>query len=85
MTNLLSVNKRLPVRELYPELSDEKLRDAEAHLERYLAVVVRIAERLHSADRSYAQSQLLTRSSSDAAMEEERSTNTRIDAPSLTL
>jgi hypothetical protein len=36
------------IRRLYPDLSDEKLTQAEDGLERYLALVLRIFERLES-------------------------------------
>ena len=36
----------ITLRDLYPDFSDEQLEEAEANLERYLAVMMRIAERL---------------------------------------
>ena len=36
------------LRDLYPHFTDEQLEEAEANLERYLAVMMRIAERLRS-------------------------------------
>jgi hypothetical protein len=36
------------LRELYPHFTDDQLEEAEANLERYLAVMMRIAERLRS-------------------------------------
>lgn len=35
-------------RDLYPHFTDDQLEEAEANLERYLAVMMRIAERLRS-------------------------------------
>ena len=34
------------LRDLYPDFTGEQLKEAEANLERYLAVMIRIAERL---------------------------------------
>jgi hypothetical protein len=34
------------IHKLYPELSDEELRRAEEHLDAYLAVIVRMSQRL---------------------------------------
>jgi len=42
------------VRELYPQLSDEKLAEVEDRLERYLAVALDIAERMDSDTNSRA-------------------------------
>ena len=36
----------ITLRDLYPHLTDDQLEEAEANLERYLAVMMRIAERL---------------------------------------
>ena len=38
----------ITLRILYPHFTDEQLEEAEANLERYLAVMIRIAERLRS-------------------------------------
>ena len=38
----------ITLRDLYPHFTDEQLEEAEANLERYLAVMMRIAERLRS-------------------------------------
>jgi hypothetical protein len=38
----------ITLRDLYPDFSDQQLEEAEANLERYLGVMLRIAERLRS-------------------------------------
>jgi len=38
----------ITLRDLYPHFTEDQLADAEANLERYLAVMMRIAERLRS-------------------------------------
>ena len=54
------MEKKSGVRAFYPMLSEEKLRDAEDNLERYLIVVLRIYERILSDPESYAQFRKLT-------------------------
>jgi hypothetical protein len=41
-------NHSITLRQIYPRLTDEELERAEANLEGYLAVMLRIAERLRS-------------------------------------
>jgi hypothetical protein len=41
-------NQPITLRQIYPHFTDEQLDQAEANLERYLAVMVRIAERLRN-------------------------------------
>ena len=41
-------NQPKTLRDLYPNLTDQQLEDAEANLERYLAVMMRIAARLQA-------------------------------------
>jgi hypothetical protein len=38
----------ITLRDSYPHFSDEQLKEAEANLERYLVVMIRIAERLRN-------------------------------------
>lgn len=41
-------NENLDFKDLYPELTDEELKEAEENLERYLEVVMRIYERIRN-------------------------------------
>jgi hypothetical protein len=38
----------ITIRDLYPDFTEEQLQEAEANLERYLRVIIRIAERLEA-------------------------------------
>ena len=40
--------KPITIRDIYPHFTEDQLEEAEANLERYLAVMMRIAERLRS-------------------------------------
>jgi aryl carrier-like protein len=44
----MELHQPITLRILYPHFTDEQLEEAEANLERYLAVMMRIAERLRS-------------------------------------
>lgn len=44
-----STQPKLTIKELYPNLSEEELIEAEENLERYLEVVMRIFERINNA------------------------------------
>ena len=57
----------ITLRDLYPDYSDEQLEEAEANLERYLAVMMRIAERLRSEGYDLAAPDL-TRSQTNASI-----------------
>lgn len=47
-------NKRpITIRDLYPHMTEEELAVAEANLKRYVAIVVRICNRLKSEDPDY--------------------------------
>lgn len=44
----MNENAAPTIRNLYPQFSDQELREAEENLDRYLALVLRIFERLES-------------------------------------
>lgn len=71
-------DRPIAVRDLYPELKDEELKDAEETLDRYISAVLRIYERIRVDPVAYAQVTRLTGARSDAAMEAERSNNKNI-------
>ena len=45
--------KPITIRDLYPHMTEEELAVAEANLKRYVAVIVRIYDRLHSEGKSW--------------------------------
>lgn len=49
-------NSDLTLADLYPDFTEEQLREAEENLERYLAITLRIYERISSDPEAYAQS-----------------------------
>ena len=48
MSGLWNDDQPITLRDLYPHFTNEQLEEAEANLERYLAVMMRIAERLQA-------------------------------------
>lgn len=56
-----------PLRRLYPHLSEDELRDADDNLERYLAAILRIHQRLITEDAA------LTKEADIPTMKEKRS------------
>ena len=61
------------IRDLYPCLTDEQLKEAEENLERYLELALRIYDRICSDPEAYAQFRALTASGRAATMDVERS------------
>lgn len=67
-----SDNENVPtLKELYPELSNDELKEAEENLRRYVAVVLRIHDRLERKQSNGRKN--LTRENNDDAMTTERS------------
>lgn len=60
------------LRKLYPQLNEEQLQDAEANLERYLELALRIYERLQI-EAEASQSKPLTESAKNPTLQDERS------------
>jgi hypothetical protein len=46
-------NEPITIRDVYPQMSDEELSIAEANLKRYVAVIVRIYDRLQAEGKSW--------------------------------
>jgi hypothetical protein len=44
----MQTNPPINLRELFPELTDDQLKEAEFNIERYLAAMIRIASRLRA-------------------------------------
>ena len=70
----------ITIRDLYPHMSEEELAVAEANLKRYVAVIVRIYDRLKAEGKSWPEpvtSPDLTLSGDDFTIPEERSNSPR--------
>ena len=61
------------IRDLFPNLSDGQLNEAEENLDRYLELALRIYERLRQDPAAYAQFKALTASQRNSTMGDERS------------
>jgi len=53
------------IRDLYPHLNDEQLKEAEENLERYLELTLRIYDRIRQDPEAYARFKTLTGSAAD--------------------
>ena len=65
------------IRDLYPHLSEERLKEAEENLECYLALSLRIYERIWSDPAAYAQFKTLTTKRAEPTMEGDPSSLTQ--------
>jgi hypothetical protein len=45
-------DRRITIRDLYPDFTEEELKEAEANLRGYLSALIQIADRLHAEGRS---------------------------------
>jgi len=54
-------DKPIRIRDLYPHMSDEELAEAEANLKAYVAVIVRIDDRIKAAGKSWPHRKRLRR------------------------
>lgn len=61
------------VRDLYPHLNEDQLEEAEENLERYLALVLRIYDRIQNDPQAYSVFKALTASRQKPMMGAERS------------
>ena len=61
------------IRDLYPHLSDEELREADENLGRYIELTLRIYERIRNDPEAYARFKALTASELHPTMKFERS------------
>jgi hypothetical protein len=69
-------DKPITIRDLYPQMTEEELAVAEANLRRYVALIVRIYDRLQSEGKSWPRSLNradLTLSGDDPKIRHERS------------
>lgn len=60
LTNKTSQLPDITIKDLYPHLNDEELKEAEDNLDRYVELVLRIYERVESDPNAYAQFKALT-------------------------
>jgi len=63
----------ITIRDLYPHLNEEQLKEAEENLERYLELSIRIYERIRNDPQAYAAFRALTASRQNPMMKDERS------------
>lgn len=66
-------SRTLALRDLYPQLTETELNEAEERLAQYLALAVRIHERVQTDPECYAQFKALTASPSEPTIRSERS------------
>jgi len=62
----------LTICDLYPQLDEDQLKEAEQNLARYLEFVLRIYDRIRSDPETYSQFQALTASGREARIKTER-------------
>jgi hypothetical protein len=60
------------IRQLYPGLNEEQLKEAEENLERYLELTLRIYDRIRSDPAAYSEFQSLTASRRKATIKAEK-------------
>ncbi|MDA2938742.1 hypothetical protein MYX75_10835 [Acidobacteria bacterium AH-259-A15] len=60
-------NKEITIRDLYPQLDEEQLKEAEENLDRYIELALRMYERIRLDPEAYRQFKALT-AQRDAAM-----------------
>jgi hypothetical protein len=61
MNKIIAVNEPRPsIRDLYPDLDAERLKDAEENLGRYLELAVRMYDRIRQDPEAYARFKTLT-------------------------
>jgi len=65
--------KDITIRDLYPHLNEEQLKEAEDNLERYLELVLRIYERIQKDPQAYSAFKALTASRQNPMMKDKRS------------
>jgi hypothetical protein len=59
-TSNLPQHQKITIRDLYPDLDDEQLKEAEENLERYLELTLRIYNRIRQDPDAYARFKTLT-------------------------
>jgi hypothetical protein len=59
-TSNLPQHQKITIRDLYPDLDDEQLKEAEENLQRYLELTLRIYDRIRQDPDAYARFKTLT-------------------------
>jgi hypothetical protein len=67
--------QHISVRDLYPHLNDEQLKEAEENLERYLELTLRIYDRIRRDPDAYARFKTLTARGEDRYYKESKRSN----------
>ena len=67
--NPISEDREITIRDLYPHLTDEELREAEENMEKYLELELRMYERIFADPEAYARFKALTASRTQSSME----------------
>ena len=62
-------DREITIRDLYPHLTDEELREAEENMEKYLELELRMYERIFADPEAYARFKALTASRTQSSME----------------
>lgn len=62
---------KITIRDLYPHLNEEQLKEAEENLDKYLGVVLKIYDRIRSDPESYARFKALTAARRKARIEQQ--------------
>jgi hypothetical protein len=62
--------EEITIRDLYPHLSEDQLKEAEENLERYLELVLRIYERIRGDPKAYSAFKSLTASRQNRMMKD---------------
>ena len=65
--------QEITLRQLYPDMSEERLKEVDRRLHDYLAVVLRIWTRIHADPEALANFEALTAGESDPTIKGERS------------
>jgi len=75
MVNQKSIKEQeiITIRNLYPDLNEEELKEAEENMERYLELVLRIYERIRGDPEAYSAFKALTALKQNPTMKDKRS------------
>lgn len=69
----METDSPITIRELYPDMTEQELAEAEANLRRYVAVIVRIHDRLKVERMTWQEPTDLTLPADDSTIPDERS------------
>ncbi len=77
--NMKEISQRVErpptLKELYPELNDAQLKEAEKNLDRYLKLSIRMYDRIRNDPVEYARFKELTKHDEDSKLREEKKCN----------